>query len=592
MQVKMGRIIATMLVALLVQYAASNQVTSFCDSVDAAFCGTTKHLADIKAVLNQKEAMTDTMTMTASGVSNAYLQLARQLTQKGYAASSLLTANRIIDYLRQNAAGRADSLALAKAYTLNGQNYHSLGNGEQSLHYYRMAEQIARKLNDKRLLARIYNNIFGIYYTSHEYSHAETLVNQALEINLENKDSTDVCNNYNNLGLLCYERGDYQRALTYMEKALEYTDGDDFLSRSLVHTNMGEVYFVQDMFEKTEAELTLAMALQRRVGFDLRMIHTDLNMALVKAKLGKRGEAMEIMRKTERRLQSQPRYMEIGDAYRQLAAVYFEMGDSIAGLRKLLKSEAFTDSLTKNNSNAQLQQLLVAYDAERLQQSNARLQQSLEIYRLMVSNRTLTIYGGVLLAAILAVFIVILIRRMKADRRKNRLIMEQRERLAAYEREENERKRQELSLELDRKNRQLTTYTIDLAANNEFHGKIAAQLEAVLGAPDTGKEVAKTLRQVIHDLAHYNDKPIGEDFRTYFDEVHPEFLKNLAMRYPQLSKNDLRLCAYLHLGMTTKEIAALTYREVRSVESSRNRLRKKLELTADISLHAFLRSME
>lgn len=58
-----------------------------------------------------------------------------------------------------------------------------------------------------------------------------------------------------------------------------------------------------------------------------------------------------------------------------------------------------------------------------------------------------------------------------------------------------------------------------------------------------------------------------------------------------MSSNDLRLCTYLYLNMSTKEIAALTCREVRSVESSRNRLRKKLELGAGEDITKYLKSL-
>lgn len=95
------------------------------------------------------------------------------------------------------------------------------------------------------------------------------------------------------------------------------------------------------------------------------------------------------------------------------------------------------------------------------------------------------------------------------------------------------------------------------------------------------------MAEIVRSLQHFNDKPLGNDFHLYFDEVHPGFLSRLSERFA-LSKSDLRLCAYLHLGMTTKEIAALTFKEVRSVESSRNRLRKKLGLAPEANLQQFL----
>ena len=78
------------------------------------------------------------------------------------------------------------------------------------------------------------------------------------------------------------------------------------------------------------------------------------------------------------------------------------------------------------------------------------------------------------------------------------------------------------------------------------------------------------------------------EFKTYFDSVHPSFFENLAKTNPNLTANELRLCAFLRMGLSTKEIAALTFREIRSVESARNRLRKKLELNLDENLLVYL----
>ncbi|MDE6131095.1 MAG: hypothetical protein K2F74_05850, partial [Muribaculaceae bacterium] len=80
-----------------------------------------------------------------------------------------------------------------------------------------------------------------------------------------------------------------------------------------------------------------------------------------------------------------------------------------------------------------------------------------------------------------------------------------------------------------------------------------------------------------------------EEFRLQFERIHPDFYRTLSEKFPELTARDLRLCAFLHLGMTTKEIAVLTYREVRSVDSARNRLRKKLGIDINDDISDFLR---
>lgn len=94
---------------------------------------------------------------------------------------------------------------------------------------------------------------------------------------------------------------------------------------------------------------------------------------------------------------------------------------------------------------------------------NSSLEASVDIYRTIASRRTLMVCIVAVFLVILAVLIVLLLLRIRADRRKNRLINLQRDRLLLYEQREHERRQLEMNYQLDSKNRQLTTYTIDLA---------------------------------------------------------------------------------------------------------------------------------
>lgn len=81
-----------------------------------------------------------------------------------------------------------------------------------------------------------------------------------------------------------------------------------------------------------------------------------------------------------------------------------------------------------------------------------------------------------------------------------------------------------------------------------------------------------------------------EVFETHFESVHEEFLKRLKENFPDLSPRELKLCAYLRLNISSKEIANLMDISVRGVEISRYRLRKKLKLEHDRNLTDFILS--
>lgn len=310
-----------------------------------------------------------------------------------------------------------------------------------------------------------------------------------------------------------------------------------------------------------------------------------LNMALVKTMLGKHREAARMEKNIYSALDGMPLPVRV-NSYRQLAEINFISGDSLAGLRDILTHEQLADSMENGKDEAYLQELLVEYDSERLRQSNSILRQNVRM-------RGYMLYGSVVFAVLLLFMLALLFWKMRNDRRKNALINEQRRRLQRYEKEEHERQQRALSLEIDHKNRQLTSYSMELISVNEYHRKLEAELQSVRDVVKTGNtdEAEHGFSDIIRGLRHFSTTQVSEEFRVFFEKVHPHFVSKLSSVHPNLSSNDLRLCTYLYLNMSTKEIAALTCREVRSVESSRNRLRKKLELGAGEDITKYLKSL-
>lgn len=544
----------------------------------------------------------------AKASSEALVKEGERLSERGETARSLMVLNRYIESFAYAKASRADSLLLTRALMRNARNYEDLGNQHQALVLLQRALSIAKRTADKRHLAALYNNIFAIYYSLREFDQAEDLLQMSLQLSIAAADSMSIRNNYNNFGLVCYERGQYDKALAFMDQALAYAPRADRVGMSLIYTNRAEVFTRQNRLSQAERALQKALDLQRGHQRDNRTVQTRLNMTFLKARLGKRTEALTMQHALYQTMPHLPLPMQV-NAYEQMADICFNLGDSLAALRNILRFMPLNDSLQRADNNSQLQQLLVAYDADRLKQHNTNLAQTVDIYRLKAEGRTRLLAVAVPLLVILIVLVVLLWRRMRTDRAKNKLISEQQQQLLIYEQQEREReqqemrrkqeemrrkqealkrKQEEMSLELDHKNRQLTSYTLDLAAVNEFHQHVSASLSALREKKLSAAEADNELKDLILSLQHFNDKPLGDDFRVYFDEVHPGFLMRLSQQFSALSKADLRLCAYLHLGMTTKEIAALTFKEVRSVESARNRLRKKLNLPPETNLAQFL----
>lgn len=142
---------------------------------------------------------------------------------------------------------------------------------------------------------------------------------------------------------------------------------------------------------------------------------------------------------------------------------------------------------------------------------------------------------------------------------------------------------EKLQAEIAHKTRELTSSAIHLVQKGEILLKIKQELEKLL--PDVGASERSKLNKLI--------KVIGDDikldknwekFEYHFDSVHENFLKRLREHYPALSPKDQKLCAYLRMNLSTKEIAPLMNISVRGVEISRYRLRKKMNLESGTNL--------
>lgn len=150
--------------------------------------------------------------------------------------------------------------------------------------------------------------------------------------------------------------------------------------------------------------------------------------------------------------------------------------------------------------------------------------------------------------------------------------------------------KKQLEAEVEFKNKELATTTMHLVQRGKLLSKIGDELLPLV-EQTTNKESANDLKKVIRLLNEA--KRLDNDwdhFAIHFDQVHANFLSNLKEKYPNLSPSDLKLCAYLKLNLSSKEIAQLLNITPRAVEVSRYRLRKKLGLKPDVNLFDFLLS--
>ncbi len=144
---------------------------------------------------------------------------------------------------------------------------------------------------------------------------------------------------------------------------------------------------------------------------------------------------------------------------------------------------------------------------------------------------------------------------------------------------------EKLANEVKFKSRELADATLHLVEREDALTRVKDELQNLYKKTNNNHDVKKTL-QLVNDIEKNNSN--WDQFVSHFDEINNDSLKKLKGKFPKLSKTDLKVCAYLLLNLSSKEIAQLMNISVRGVEIARYRLRKKLSLETEQNLNDFL----
>lgn len=136
---------------------------------------------------------------------------------------------------------------------------------------------------------------------------------------------------------------------------------------------------------------------------------------------------------------------------------------------------------------------------------------------------------------------------------------------------------EQLEKEMEGKSRELAVSTMSLIKKNEFLSSIREKLKN----SESSTQVNSVIKTIDKDIS---EKDNWNFFEKAFNNADKEFFKKIKSRHPDLTSNDLKLCAYLRLNLTSKEIAPLLNISVKSVEIKRYRLRKKMDLPHETNL--------
>ncbi len=150
-----------------------------------------------------------------------------------------------------------------------------------------------------------------------------------------------------------------------------------------------------------------------------------------------------------------------------------------------------------------------------------------------------------------------------------------------------EKEIEKLEMELEIKNRELSTKIAQLIEKNGLVNSITKRLENLLSKKPK-KAIENELKDIITNMKQSKTEELWKQFELTFGQINKSFYDNLTEKFPVLTSNERKICAFLKLNLSTKDISSITHQSPRSIEMARTRLRKKMDLTRRDNLTAFL----
>lgn len=445
----------------------------------------------------------------------------------------------------------------AGLYVQMGTCYFYQENMTKALEYYRKSlEKVmqnatinpAYKKSESRLV--LYVNIGSAYLSSKTFDKALANFEKALEMNkpLNNQIYYGVL--YNNLGIVYKEKKDFVKAFDYYNRALNIRKKlQDSAGMAQVYNNLGDCYYLTGDYQKSIESLNNALSLSRKVrNLRSEMIAANF-LSMANEKVSNLSEALKMQR------------------------LFKQLHDSIINTEQI-----------QNSARLELQ-----YHYEK-QRKESELQQEIMLAKKERKALIYMIIAGVLLFSF--IIVILLNRNQRIKMKQVRLVKESLEleqKNLNLEKQNLQLEKQNLQLELEYRNKELATHVMYLVNKNEFLASITEKLFAIRHMLLPENKVV--VQEIIREMKSNIDNTVWSEFEVRFQNVHQNFYQKLGEKYPDLSPNETKLCAFLRLNMTTKDISAITFQSLKSIQVARARLRKKMGITRDDNLVTILQQL-
>ncbi len=432
---------------------------------------------------------------------------------------------------------------------------------DQAMEYYLQSLTYFEQAGEESEIARLKMNIGITYDELGQTPKAKRYIIDALNTYTHLQDSARIINGYLNLGVIYFYEEQYDSALYNFQTVEAYAERKrDPEDLALIHLNIGNVY--EYMKRIPEAVESYRRAKELVNPEELLAINIDLGLGNALLLNMEIEEGLALVRQGLKRAKLEGQLKNQQDGNKFLKDYYLSVED----FERAFKHQKLEYDLDQQYRGEEIQEQVEVLQLRYEDEKKAR--ELVELRADQEKNRFYLILSIVVsVAAILGLVLMFYLFKLRI---KNAGLKER-----------------ELRQELEHKNKELTSYTLNFIQKNELLNDLVERVSEI--KKNVSDKVAKDLNQLNTTLkSHMRIDQDWENFKIMFEQVHEGFFVRLKASYPDLGNAELKLCALLRLNLNLKESSQILGISSDSVKTARSRLRKKLQLSQEDNLVDFM----
>lgn len=464
-----------------------------------------------------------------------------------------------------------DKESQAQIYKLFGKNYYHLSSFHKSFENFESSLNLFLSIEDTSSQVDILNMQGNIYYTWKDFEMAFSYYEKCLNLGQLQADNSIIAKALSNMGVvyaaqtgnsdISIDSSDIlqDKATLHLENALMFiskTQKDDM--RAEILNNLAQVYSASNNYNKAFETIKKALITSKPISdrIYINSCNTYANMLFSQDSLSAAKELLLEIQDIANRKDFKTQYTQ---ALNLMSLISLKESDFEKAYHYQKEYAQLSDSIFNLDYKKKIDAIKLSSDMDKvIEEQKSKRQQNF--------TRTLIII-------IILIAIIIIIGLLYSQSRTRNLNFKLQNNL--------------LTERLETRNKELTTRIMALIQRNELEKEIVQKLHSL--QPKMKKENQGDIKEIIKDLSFKQNDQLWKEFEVRFESVHQEFFSKLSVSFPELTTNEKRLCAFLYLDMSSKDISSITGQSTRALNVARTRLRKKFDITnSQQSLSSFL----